>query len=119
MLLQVTLQAAKVGILHLLVPFNFKLGLGEDQHFEVTVGCDELSDEGLLGRVVLAEHDLVADGVWHLHLVLAYEVEHKWLVHVLASDLLNVGWHCGREDHRLGLGHEPLDADDLLLEAHV
>lgn len=108
-----------MGVLHPFIAFNFELGLGKDQHFEVTIGRDKLFDEGLLGRVVLAHHDFVADRGRHLHFIFADEVEHQGAVHVLAGDLLNVGWHCSREDHGLGLWHKALDSDNFLLEAHV
>jgi len=118
-LLQVALQAAKVRVLMPLEVSHLDLGLSEDQNFQIAIRRDKLLDEALLGCVVLAQDQLVADGVGHLLGILAHEVEQDRATHVVAGDVLDEGRHSRAENHSLRLWHEPLDAHDVLLEAHV
>jgi len=73
----------------------------------------------LLGREVLTEDHVILNSERHLRCAFTYEVEKNRVLHVLPCDLLNVRGHGSRKDHGLSIGHETLNSDDVLLEAHV
>lgn len=54
-LLQVTLEAPKLGIFVALEVLNLNFRLSEDQNLQVPVSRDELFDKGLFCREVLAQ----------------------------------------------------------------
>ena len=117
--MQISLQAPEISILHSVIALYFGLCLGEYEYFQVSIRCDEPFDERLFGLKVFAEYDLVADGVGHLNAILAHQVQHDRLPHVLLSNVLNILRHCCGENHGLGTWHELLNPHNVLVEAHV
>ena len=118
-LLQVALQASKLGISLPFITFNFNFCFSEDDDFKFSVGCDELFDESLLGCEVFAKHDFVADSIRHLNGIFSNQVKHDRILHIPSGNFLNICGYRSRENHGLGLRHEPLDFNDVLLETHV
>ena len=73
---QIAVKAAKSRVVLPLIVLHLKLCLAEDKDLEVAILSDELLDVLLLGPPILAEHDLVADRVWHLMRVFPHQVNH-------------------------------------------
>ena len=101
------------------IAFDFNFCFGKDDDFEISVRSDKLFDESLLGCEVFAKHDFVADSIRHLNGIFTDQVKHDWILHVPASYFLNICGYGSRENHGLGLRHEPLNFNDVLLEAHI
>ena len=73
---QIAVKAPKSRVVLSLIVLYLKLCLAEDEDLEVAVLSDKLLNVLLLGLPILAEHDLVADRVWHLNGVFPYQVNH-------------------------------------------
>lgn len=116
---EISLKTSKTCVLHPFVSLYFQLSLCEDKYLKVSIRLNELSNKSLLCMVVLAKDDFVTDRSWHLGLSLTNKVNHNWVFHVFSGYLLNVLRHSCRKNHSLGIWHEPLDTDDVLVETHV
>ena len=119
MLLQVTLETSKICIFETLIQLDLQLGLCENQNLQITIRCDELFYKVLFGREVFAQNNFIADCVWHLDSILTNQIQHHGIAHIPSGNLLNILWHSSRKYHGLCIWHKPLNADDVLMEAHV